>query len=255
MPDERRHSLLYEGDDDKAVLEGLEAAGLIPPRIEIMKRSPTKPGESGLVLQLATLVSPVNGIDARTIALIDFDDRTSDALAKWFASTLKAAVNSSEVTIERVGVGHLAKWTLSANGRVGHVVLVPVGVNSSQDQVNIDFGIQRFAMDDWVLRLLLDERVYSAVGEFKSVSYAIMRKKYDEVAAVFRDNGLPVVTAKRYVQILRAVVGARPSTATILGKVIKTAGAVLGPDGLHAMLAPLIEDIATASRYLDGTSG
>ena len=105
-------------------------------------------------------------------------------------------------------------------------------------------------MDDWVLRLALQQPVFEAVPDLKGVTHAIAMTKFLEVAELFRKNQLEVRKSKTYIQILRALAAITPATATIVGRLVKYGVEKLGPDQFRQLLLPFLEDLEAAARVL-----
>ena len=77
MPEPKKTIVFFEGDDDKAFLEKLQEANLLPAGWQLANRNKDQhPGKDGLIRQLLPVVSPVNGIVGRAVVLVDLDDLT-----------------------------------------------------------------------------------------------------------------------------------------------------------------------------------
>ena len=74
--------------------------------------------------------------------------------------------------------------------------------------------------------------------------------KLTEVADLFRRNGLEVRKAKTYVQILRALAAIGPSTATIIGRLVKKGAEALEPAEFRSLLEPFLSDLQVADELL-----
>jgi len=255
---ETRHIMIYyEGDDDRAVLEKLRAAKLLPEGCDLAKRSKQDhPGKDGLVRQLLPFVRPANGVGGRAVVILDLDEMTFEQRGSWFRSQLQQELDAHSPTVkiedaappnERVRLYHLA-----AEGKIGRIALVPAGL-PGDDVLATTYGIDRFAMDDWLFRLVLDARVFGAVSDLKAVPYATAKAKFIEVAELFRKNDIEVRKAKTYVQILRALAAIAPSTATIVGRFVEKGAQALSPEEFRATLHPLLDDLEVAIRVLSAT--
>jgi hypothetical protein len=117
--------------------------------------------------------------------------------------------------------------------------------------LNARFQIDRFAIDDWVFRLALNQTVFESIGDLRGVAYETAILKYAEVAALFRQNGLEVRKAKTFVQILRALAAIGPSTATIVGRLVKKGIESLGKEGFTTLTQPFLDDLAIANDLLN----
>ena len=252
MPETKQILIYFEGDDDKAFLEKLRAAGFLGENCKLAERSKEHhPGKDGLVRQLLPFVRPVDGVGGSAIVLVDMDEMTFEQRYTWFRKQVQAELQDSTPSVsledgpalnERV-----RQLRLVAEGKAGHIALIPAGLLGDRELVE-KYKIDRFAIDDWLLRLIQDERVFRAVSEFQSVPHAVAMAKFLEVAELFRKNGLECRKSKTYVQILRALAGIRPSTATIVGKLVQRGAEALPPAEFRAYLHPLLDDLEAALR-------
>lgn len=149
--------------------------------------------------------------------------------------------------------GRTTPFTLEGAGRAGKVALVAVGL-IGDDSLRTNHGIERFAIDDHVFRLLRDKRVYFALSELTEVSFELALRKIDEVAALLRNNGISIRQTKRLLLILRAVTAVRPSTATLFDRLLKKAKDALTARELRTVFQPLVEDLEEAGRLLEAAS-
>jgi hypothetical protein len=92
--------------------------------------------------------------------------------------------------------------------------------------------------------------VYEAVSDLKTVPFATALTKFTEVGGLFRQNGLEVRKSKTYIQILRALAAIRPTTATIVGRLVEKGAGALGEDGFRQLLKPFLDDLAAAATLL-----
>ncbi len=253
MPDHKKVTVYYEGDDDKAFLEKLQENHLLYDHWQIVKRDKSShPGKDGLIGQLIPFVSPINGIDGKAVVLIDLDKQNRAALFDWFHREITQKAGEHVVVTQDRQL-RVCCYNLTANGRAGHVVLVPVG-----DPDDIDFiakyGIKSHALDDWTFKLILQQDIYSSISEFGAVTYDLACKKYSEVAELFRSNGLEVYKAKSYLQILRALAATQPSSATITGRIVGKAIQTKGTEAFKALIHPFYDDLIQANLILDSIS-
>lgn len=257
MPEQKKTIVFFEGDDDKAFLEKLLEPGILPNGWQLANRDKSQhPGKDGLVRQLLPVVSPVNGIDGRAVVLIDLDDLTPAGTVEWLRSKLADDVSNDPkfagVSVEMAGSkGRVQIIRLVSGSRSGHLAVVPVG-HPDDAVLNAQYHIDRFAIDDWVFRLALNKQVFESVGDLQGVGYEVTVKKYGEVAALFRQNGLEVRKAKTYVQILRALAAIRPATATIVGRLVQKGVQALGKDEFAGLIKPFFDDLAAAEGLLNG---
>jgi hypothetical protein len=254
MPDTKRVVVFYEGDDDKAFLEELRASRHLPENWDLANRSKNQhPGKDGLIRQLLPLVRPLNGAGGSAVVLIDLDELTFDQRAGWFRSQLDQALRAGPSGVQLqdgpAANERVRSYHLKAEDKVGRLALVPVGL-PGHELLMTTYKVDRFAIDDWLLQLVLHEKVYSAVTDFRAVPFGTARAKLIEVAELFRKNGLEVRKSKTYVQILRALAGIAPSTATMVGRLVKKGAETLTPQEFRALVHPLLDDLEAASRLL-----
>jgi len=253
MPDPKLIRIYYEGDDDKVVLEGLQDCGLFPANMEIAKRDKKHAGKDGLVHEFAAFVRPVNGASGNAIALVDLDDLNMDQRTSWFQNKLaeecKDASPPMALVAQKSDNTRVTVFVLSSEQGSGRAVLISVGLIENQQLREAD-GIHRFAIDDHVLQLVREPRVYSAVSELESVPYELGMKKMKEVADQLRKNGIEIRHSKRLLHILRAVAAVRPSSATFIERLMKKAKEALSKDEIKALFHPLVADLEEGARML-----
>jgi hypothetical protein len=146
--------------------------------------------------------------------------------------------------------GRVQGFQLIGGDRIGHTAIVPVGHCDDRD-LNARYQIDRFAIDDWVFRLALHQKVFESISDLSGVKYDVAMKKYGELSDLFRRNGLEVRKAKTYVQILRALAAIGPSTATIVGRFVKKGIETLGKDGFAALTKPFLDDLGAADLLVN----
>ncbi len=255
MPDKKRIRVYYEGDDDRVVLEGLQSMALLPNTWEIAKRDKNHPGKDGLVRELTPFVRPISGVGGTAITLIDLDDLTIERLIDWFrpqvekiAEATQPPMNLQEQHSEN---GRVSLFTISAGDLSGRVALVPVGL-ANDSELRTTFGIEKFAVDDHILRLVREQRIFAAVSEMEAISHEVAMRKMGEVANLLRANGIAIQHSKRLLHILRAVAAVRPSSATVIGRLMEQAQKSLSTSELRTIFHPLVDDIEAAARMLNG---
>lgn len=256
MPEPKKTIVFFEGDDDKAFLEKLQEAGLLPTSWQLAKRDKEQhSGKDGLIRQLLPVVSPVNGIPGKAVVLVDLDELTPPQRVEWFRSTMTEALQKDQkyagVALQiAASTGRVQCFRLLSGDRAGHAAVVPVG-HPDDTELNRQYQIDRYAIDDWVFRLALNQKVFESVSDLGSIKYDIAVKKYAEVATLFRQNGLEVRKAKTYLQILRALAAIGPSTATIVGRLVKKGLEALGKEDFIALTKPFFDDLATADQLVN----
>lgn len=253
MPEIKKTRVYFEGDDDKAFLEPLCKAALLPNSWELAVRSrQDHPGKDGLIRQLSPWISPINGAGKHAVVFIDLDELSVVERADWFRTnltqTLSAFAEGIQVS-DGSSNGRVHSWNVGGNGSHGLVVLIPMGC-PNLELLTATYGIDRFAMDDWVLQLALNQSVYESVSDLNQVPFKTAVAKLSEVADLFRKNGLEVRKGKTYVQILRTLAAIAPSTATIVGRIVQKSITTLGRDQFREFLKPMLDDVAAAEQIL-----
>lgn len=141
----------FEGDDDKAFLEKLSEAKLLPPDWELARRDKQKdpPGKDGVVRQLIPFVC----LGANVVALINLDDLSVDQLVEWFRKNLIAEIKSPNAVVSDGPTdGRVTSFRVNTGDIVGKVALIGVGLIDDHELKNT-YKVDRFAIDDWVFRL------------------------------------------------------------------------------------------------------
>jgi len=254
MPDTKQTVVFFEGDDDKAFLEKLLEVGLLPAGWQLANRDKNQhPGKDGLIRQLLPVISPVDGIGGRAVVLVDLDEMTALQRLAWFRTQLTEALKDQKYASVELADGasqpRIQSFRLASEARVGHAVAVVVGQPDDAD-LNAKYQIDRFAIDDWVFRLALNQRVFENVSDLRGIKYETATKKFLEVATLFRGNGLEVRKAKTYLQILRALAAIAPSTATIVGRLVKKGFEALGQEQFVGLIKPFLDDLTAAAAIL-----
>jgi hypothetical protein len=146
MPDSKIIRVYYEGDDDRALLEGLKVGSLIPEPFEIVKRNKAHAGQEGLVHELAAFVLPSKGVAGSAIAIFDLDDRSPDQLVAWLQKKLaEEATKEDAVQIAEAQAGNprVRLLTISKGGHTGHVSFVAAGLPENSELKTV-YGIEEF---------------------------------------------------------------------------------------------------------------
>lgn len=254
MPENQRIRVYYEGNDDRNVLEGLQRAGLLRADCEIAKRDIQHGGKDGLVRELAPFVRPVNGVGGKAVTLVDLDDLSYQSLTEWFRKQLDEEVKGTDppITLEetRSTTGRVVSITLTAGDHSGRVALIGVGL-ADDDLLKSTYQIDRFAMDDYLLRLVREPAVFAAVSELKDVTHELAVRKMSEIAELLRKNGIAIGQSKRFLHILRAVAAFRASSAEFIRVLMKKAAEALSTDALRAIFSAIVQDLDEATLLLD----
>jgi len=253
MPEHKLVQVYYEGDDDRAVLQGLLGAGLLPTGLKIADRDRNHPGKDGIIDDYIPFVRPANGVGGTAVVLMDLDELKPEELEaqlrKQVLAKLQGSVPKITLNEERSQSGRVMVLTLSAGAHTGRVALVRVGLNEDAAFL-ARYGCTKFAVDDHVLRLACEEPVYSAVSEMGSVPHELAMRKLDEVAELLRRNGLVLQQSKRFLHILHAVTAFRASPATFIQRLMENASTAAGPGALRTIFHPLVDDLEEAALHL-----
>ncbi|MBI4704463.1 MAG: hypothetical protein HY744_25450 [Deltaproteobacteria bacterium] len=235
----RRIVLFVEGDDDRALLDALADARLLPTELQISRQQAA--GWANLYADVATFVRARDGASGLAIALRDVDSPEEEqSHVDQFLRLL-----DGPKPIPEPGNGRVRAWEVAGGGRAA---LVLVGLEG--DDALAALGVRRYAGDDYVLRLVLDEPVYGGIPEQAAVPHALAKAKLETLARELCDNGIGVDTSKRLLHLLRAITGFRASPATFAQRVLGAARGVLDSEAMAASLSPLLGDIACAARLL-----
>jgi hypothetical protein len=253
MPDPRLIRVYYEGDDDRSLLQGLQLGKLLPTECELALRQDKKRagGREGLLAELAPFVRPENGVAGRAIVVLDLDDNTPEKLAAWFRRQLIKALRAEPASVHeskspRPGV---VMFSITKGPDTGRAAIVPLGL-PDDEELRKTLGVERFAIDDYVLRLVRDKGVYEAVSDLEGAPYDVAMRKMTEIADLLRENRLAVRQSKRLLHIVRATAGVRPSSAEFISQLMKAAVKTLTDGELRSRFSPLVDDIGEAARLL-----
>lgn len=207
----KRLVTICEGPTDRAILEALRGAGRLPADLEIKE---PKDGISGAAPATATHLEA--GVSA--VVLCDLDEHpTFEAAASSFIE--KVLDGSSLRTSPTQTSTPLGARTLRVElrGTNGTVSLVVASAGLPHDDSMREYRLQRFTMDDHLLRAVRKEDAYDAwykPEKSSGVSHALVMKKLVELRDLYEENGIPITTAKSYLAHLRATVRAYVAAPT-----------------------------------------
>ena len=251
MADPLEIQVYYEGNDDRAVLEALRKADLLPENLTIARQAGEKGGKEQMVSDLAVLVASPAARSA--IALRDFDDLKTGDVAQWFAKTLEQESGKHEFRVEiRTQPTTNARVTVcevAGGEHTGHAAVVCVGL-PGESELTKKWGVEEFAMDDYVLRLVCDQGIYEAVSELEGVRYELAFSKLAKTQKLLTENSIPVVQAKRLLHLLRGITGFRASPAVFASRLMEEGLRTIGKEKLADLFEPLLGDIRTATEAL-----
>ncbi len=254
MPEAKTIRVYYEGDDDRNVLEQLQAASLLPANWEIAKRDHY--GKEGTIQDLVPFIDPASGTGKKAVVLLDLDDQPLALMGEWFRRQLQKHVPTAQPPVgidsKSLPSGRVTVFELSAADRTGSVALVAVGV-PEDTQLRQVYGLERFTIDDYLLRLISDGDIYSVISDFREVPYETAHKKLLETAGLLRSNGLAVQHSKRFLHLLRAFTSFRASSAEFVKRLTKAAFQGLLKDRAQETFRPLLDDLHEANAALHTT--
>ena len=225
---------LVEGDDDRAFLSGLQATGLVEPRVSVGKPSGGKDALPALAAERARIGVPV-------LVVRDPDDLEPERVRAAFARSLQDLAP----TLEDSPPG----WILRAGDQIGRIALVLLGVDRGHELAQ-HFRLESFAMDDHVLLLLWKiAATYGSDLQCEGVGRDLAFKKLDELLALLRGQGVPVRDAKRVLHLFRGICGFRASPATFVDRTVRLA-AGSARDELIACTAGVCASLREAVDFL-----
>ncbi len=191
------------------------------------------------------------------IVIRDLDDWDPRDLGRWLDDTLTtkgvtlAWEAESPAPVSASERLHL-RDVRGENG-VARLVLVGVGLHED-DSLSGHYPIERFTMDDYLLRLVADSEVYDALTEIRrEVPYEKAVSKLDEIGKLMDSNGLPIRLSKRYLQFLRAIAGFRASPAEFALGLLERAVGAKAESAIRTFFLPFLDDLEVA-RGLIGSA-
>jgi len=247
----KRIRVLYEGHEDRVVLQRICAA---LPELAILEVKHTEKsrggGTTGILKELRGFVARA----ARVVVVRDLDDLAPEGCGDWLVREIRGLGFDADRGDCDGGSGVTVVTARGENGE-SRIAVVPVGLPGIADEVGIE-GIAAFAMDDYLIRLALRGEVYASVSDFEDVPHDKVQAKLTRFTHQLRDNGLPIATSKRLVDLLKGITGLRASPAELADRLLDAAGADMAP-----LLAPIPEQLmyalqaVRAPRTRDGTKG
>lgn len=236
-------SVVVEGALDRAVLLGLQDAGLLEQGASFRPIEGSAGGTTTLVARGAPLLK--TGLAALFVR--DLDRGEYDDHASWFRTELEAQVDVTALSAE--ADGRVLVANVKGDNVPTRAVLVIAGLPG--DDALVRLGVKSFTLDDYVLRLAMDRQVYESTGQLgQLVDYDRAWNKMKEVRHLFDANGIPLDGSKRLLETLRAITGFAVAPATFAQRVLDSASAA--NVDLQALAAPLAADFALGSRLARG---
>lgn len=246
MPNAGGVRVFYEGALDIGILESVRAAGLLPAGLIVQRRAKgDAEGDHRAVCEAAAFLAA--GLHA--IAMIDANGHRPEERFGWarriIDDELSLAATSSSAVMDDVRPDVAI---VRAPAHAGAVAIVLVGLREPTSLVG--YAPSAFAMDDYVLRLALDEAIYTALArpDRGLVAHAKVLAVLAQTLALLEAQSIPVRDAKRASLLLRAFADYHASQA-------KFAEDLMGKCGdLAAAFLPLLDDLARARSLLLPTS-
>ncbi|MDI7267694.1 MAG: hypothetical protein QME96_06845 [Myxococcota bacterium] len=252
MPDARKLALFCEGHDDYAVLEWLVQHGHLPAELDSCrppKGDVLRGGADGMIGDVVPWLK--TGVSALVVR--DIDDLDLGGVVRWFEKSIADhrldAKQMPEPEACPPGVLFFHVTAPTAAARPARVAVVAVG-DPTIAKLTPCCDVTRFAVDDYLLRLLVREDVYGAISELKDAPHTKAFAKLARFAASLRDNGLPVQTSKRVLGLLHGITGFRASPTEFAKRVLDNAKKALPAAELAAVIESLVEPLRFAARTL-----
>ncbi len=226
--------IVVEGDVDRAVVEHF---ALVPPAnlLPTRKGGHRAPGREGAIRTAADLCLSLP--EAKTIVvLLDRNGHTPEQLQAEVAA-IAAATWGTPGRVDGRYLGH-------ENGRLRLVVAgLPTGTMTQE------LGLRRFMMDDYLLSLVREESCFDAfVAGENRLPWAGAGKTHGDLLAIMarvtnslRADGIAVDTSKRWIDLIRAVIGFQASRAVFAQHLVERSP----PDAIDRILGALLADLST----------
>lgn len=255
MPEQRHFLAFYEGNDDRAVLKELKGAALLPDYCEIAERKEDQfKGRDGSVKQLASFARPGDGAGGSSVVLLDLDDWDVDQLTTWFSKQLDNELRSGKSPImirsEASKSPRVRLLVLSDGQRESRCAMVAVGL-ADDSGLRSSWGLQKFAIDDYLFLMAADPAVVTANRDFQVVAHEKTIRKLHEIVSLLRTNDIAVQQSKRLLHLLRAIIGFRASSATFIERLISKGLESAGIQRIRELFHPLLEDFAESTSLLE----
>src|SRR5206468_3201102 len=133
-------------------------------------------------------------------------------MPKWAQNQLEKAMHaySPTIQIDRRDSANprLVILDLTGGTRKGSLVFIGVGLPHDTTMCG-KHGIERFALDDYLLRLVCDPAAFAANSDLNVVSCEVAMHKLEEMTALLRHNGIAILHAKRILYMLRVIANFR----------------------------------------------
>ena len=135
--------------------------------------------------------------------MLDFDDHDMEGLSREVQK--KARETGVEIDTSRI---------------------IGIGLKGDHDMEK-QWGIDRFAMDDYVFKLLIDPEAFQNLQihekRLKKVDHRKMINKIKTIKNLFQDNEIPIRTTKRYIPLIASITGWVLGTGKLYQRVVECA--------------------------------
>ncbi len=233
MPE--RVKIVCEGLHDDAFVAALIRLQRLPEAADFDRgdRRRTRGKDQVLKDMRAHLTSGIS-----VVALLDYDARSGAEFGTWVAGKVDTAapVETLEGVRDTFVLRHETGAVAIVLG-VGHIDGIPAELARTEGG----------NVDEYVLRMLLDESTYAHASELNELPYATWRAKIVETRELIVRNGLLAPTAKqlcRLPHVLTAFQGAPP---TLMDKLMNAANEV---SRLDELTDPLRSSLVRAVEHL-----
>ncbi len=210
-----------EGDIDRAII------GTLCPSLDVPKprREETQGREAAMV---RAAVAAKQEPPQRVVLVVDRNGFTPVQLDTEVTRVIAGAWGGTPV---RRGEW----WVLGQSG----VRLVIAG--RPDDPLLSELGIVRFASDDYLLRLCLDDAAVQAFSAsdarlaFRPRNAGELRDVLVEMVAILRGRGIVLETSKRFLNLVRAILGFEASRAEFASRLIQRAPSAIRDEVLGTL--------------------
>jgi hypothetical protein len=237
----KKLQVVCEGRTDRLVLAELRAAGFLPDWCEPVE-PPDPKGIEGVAQALAERVR--GGI--RTVVMRDADDRDpAGAVLALFDRARAAAPDVSFAECAPEG----SVFRSTAKGDNGDVEVAVVVVGADGDPGLAKLGVASWAIDDYLLRLVLDPAAYGAFAASEKTvepDHGRVLHKTGELQELFKSNGMPLGKSKRYLHLIRAIVDFGASPPVFAQVLVRRVCKGLPEARVETLLSPWLGDLRRA---------
>ena len=193
--------IITEGPTDRDVMKAVfKQVGLDTEKFEFLPEKDTS--EFGRDNAISWFID-LSGWESRAILLLDFDDHDMEGLNQEVRE--RAMEKGVEIDTSRI-----------------------IGIGMKGDPgIEDQWGIDRFAMDDYVFKLLIDPEAFQNLQKhekrLKKVDHRKIINKIKTIKNLFQDNEIPIHTTKRYIPLIESITGWVLGSGTLYQRVVECA--------------------------------